>query len=144
MKNILFLTCVVASISACSSIQTNPTDHNQVGLANPASQYCIDQGGKLEIAKEANGEVGYCHLKNGQKIEEWALFHQNQSQCDAESAAKLVGKVDLTDTQIKQATHATLIRRIKMGQPVTMDYRIERITLTVDPATKKVLQATCG
>ena len=45
-----------------------------MGIANPASVYCIEQGGKLEIRKTANGEVGYCHLPDGRIIEEWAFF----------------------------------------------------------------------
>ena len=43
-------------------------------IANPASEYCIKQGGRLEIRKEADGEAGYCHLPNGKVVEEWAYF----------------------------------------------------------------------
>lgn len=37
-----------------------------------------------------------------------------------------------------------MVRMVAPGQPVTMDYREERVTVTVDPATKKVVQASCG
>jgi putative hemolysin len=47
---------------------------NQVGIANPASVYCVEQGGELEIASEAGGQVGYCHLQSGEVCEEWAFF----------------------------------------------------------------------
>ena len=45
-----------------------------VGLPNPASTYCAQQGGRLEIRKEADGERGYCHLSDGRVIEEWELY----------------------------------------------------------------------
>ncbi|GBQ28419.1 hypothetical protein AA0472_2698 [Acetobacter estunensis NRIC 0472] len=43
-------------------------------MPNPASAWCIKQGGHLEIRKESSGSVGYCHLPDGQVVEEWALF----------------------------------------------------------------------
>lgn len=45
-----------------------------VGLPNPASEYCIEQGGRLEIRQEDGGDVGYCHLPDGRVIEEWTFF----------------------------------------------------------------------
>lgn len=45
-----------------------------IGMANPASVYCQKVGGKVRIHKESNGEVGYCHLPNGQVVEEWKLY----------------------------------------------------------------------
>jgi len=144
MKNITILAVLAVSVSACSSMQTTDSKQAKLGLANPASQYCVDQGGKLEIVKEANGEVGYCHLPNGEKVEEWALFRQSQAQCVAEEATKLVGQTGLTDEQIKQTTKAQIIRRVGPNQPVTMDYRVDRVTVTIEPITKIITQANCG
>ena len=45
-----------------------------IGMSNPASEFCIQQGGKLEIRQEAEGEAGYCHLPDGRVVEEWAFF----------------------------------------------------------------------
>lgn len=144
MKNITILAVLAVSVSACSSMQTTDSKQAKLGLANPASQYCVDQGGKLEIVKEANGEFGYCHLPNGEKVEEWALFRQSQAQCVAEEATKLVGQTGLTDEQIKQTTKAQVIRRVGPNQPVTMDYRVDRVTVTIEPITKIITQANCG
>lgn len=144
MKNITILAVLAISVAACSSIQTTDSKQAKLGLANPASQYCVDQGGKLEIVKEANDEVGFCHLANGEKVEEWALFRQSQAQCVAEEAAKLVGQTGLTDEQIKQSTKAQVIRRVAPNQPVTMDYREDRVTVTIEPVTKIIIQANCG
>lgn len=42
-------------------------------LANPASVYCADVGGTLEIVDEDGGQVGYC-TKGEQRCEEWKLY----------------------------------------------------------------------
>jgi len=49
------------------------------GIANPASEHCINEGGRLEIRHEAGGDVGYCIFPNGAVCEEWAYFH---GECD--------------------------------------------------------------
>jgi putative hemolysin len=51
-----------------------PTSEQPAQIGNPASQYCIDQGGTIDIVDEAGGQVGYCNLPNGNRVEEWELF----------------------------------------------------------------------
>ena len=49
-----------------------------VNMANPASVYCVKQGGTVEIVKDkSGGEVGMCHLPDGTVIEEWELFRRD-------------------------------------------------------------------
>lgn len=48
--------------------------HTRLGLALSASEYCIEQGTKLEIKNESYAQVGHCHLKDGQVIQDWQLF----------------------------------------------------------------------
>ncbi|XLM22412.1 DUF333 domain-containing protein, partial [Chromobacterium piscinae] len=44
-----------------------------VGMANPASVYCVQQGGKLLPQKDAAGnEYALCQLPDGRAVEEWA------------------------------------------------------------------------
>lgn len=62
--------------TACTGQGTVPAA--PLDMANPASSYCLSLGGRLEIRKEANGDVGYCHLPDGRVIEEWALFRQEK------------------------------------------------------------------
>jgi putative hemolysin len=50
------------------------------GMANPASVYCEEQGGTLEIADTPDGQVGMCHFAD-QTCEEWALFRSNATNC---------------------------------------------------------------
>ena len=113
-------------------------------MANPASQYRVEQGGQLEIRNEANGQAGYCKLSNGQVIKEWTFFRANQSKCVADEAQKLVGQSGLTEQQIKQKTKSEIVRSVGPNQPVTMDYRENRVTVMIDPQSKKILSANCG
>jgi len=62
----------------CTATQDEPAP--PVGLANPASVHCVEKGGRLEIRKEAGGDVGYCHLPDGRVIEEWTLFRADRQQ----------------------------------------------------------------
>ncbi len=64
--------------------------------------------------------------------------------CERNAAASLVGKQRVTDEQAMQATGASQVRQVKPGQPVTMDYRKERVTIETDPATGKITRAACG
>lgn len=45
-------------------------------MANPASVYCEEQGGTVEMVEEADGTVGYCNLPDGTRIEEWEYYRQ--------------------------------------------------------------------
>jgi len=144
MKNILLLGAIVASLAACSATPNKEMTPPKIGMANPASKYCVEQGGQLEIKNEANGQVGYCKLPNGKVVEEWELFRANQPKCDAEEAQKLIGQSGLSDQQIKQKTQSEIVRTVAPNQPVTMDYRENRVTVTIDPSSKKILNASCG
>lgn len=48
-------------------------------MANPASVYCTQQGGRLEIRKGDGGDAGFCHLPDGRVVEEWEFFRASQS-----------------------------------------------------------------
>jgi len=43
-------------------------------MPNPASAYCEQLGGRLDVVAEPGGQTGYCHLPNGAVVEEWALY----------------------------------------------------------------------
>ena len=46
----------------------------QTGIANPASVYCEENDGKLEIRETTSGQVGYCKFSDGSEWEEWAYY----------------------------------------------------------------------
>lgn len=60
-------------LASCSAESDKP---KSLGLSNPASVYCLQVGGKLEIINEDKGQVGYCTLPNGERIEEWSLYRK--------------------------------------------------------------------
>ncbi len=67
----LYTPVAIALLAGCAA---SPSATNPTTLANPASTYCVEQHGTVEIRKEAKGEVGYCHLPDGRVIEEWEFF----------------------------------------------------------------------
>lgn len=82
MRRSLFATLLLfVGLAACSD-DTEPATttaapvETNVQIANPASQYCVDQGGTVEIVTESDGEVGYCNLPDGTRIDEWEYFRQ--------------------------------------------------------------------
>ena len=75
MRSFLFVAMLpLAGCMAETSGTPAETVDAPVGLANPASVYCVEQGGTLETRTEAGGEAGYCRLPDGRVVEEWALF----------------------------------------------------------------------
>lgn len=67
-----------AGYSWCEEKQKciRPWEENcTVQLANPASVFCGEQNGTLEIVTAADGsQSGVCTLKDGTKCDEWAFF----------------------------------------------------------------------
>ena len=64
--------------------------------------------------------------------------------CDKMAAEALAGTDRITDDQAMQLTGATIVRQHKPGDPATMDFRQERVTIETDPATGKIVRAFCG
>jgi putative hemolysin len=46
-------------------------------MGNPASQFCVQSGGKSEIRNGPKGQYGVCRLRNGRVVDEWKYFRQN-------------------------------------------------------------------
>ena len=64
--------------------------------------------------------------------------------CDPIKAKKLVGKTDLTEKQILSTTNARVYRSAYVGEPVTEEFRQDRVTIVIDPKTKKIVASMCG
>jgi putative hemolysin len=60
-------------LSGCQPKEAEP------GLPNPASVYCEEQGGKLEIREEEAGQRGVCIFDDGSECDEWA-YYRNECQ----------------------------------------------------------------
>jgi putative hemolysin len=55
---------------------TDSTSPGSAGIANPASVFCEEQGGSLELRtdEESEGQIGICILPSSIECEEWAYF----------------------------------------------------------------------
>lgn len=84
MRRLLPLLLATTALAACGSDTGPPDTTRDVGLANPASVYCVQQGGTVEIVDEADGQVGYCTLPDGTRIEEWEYFRSQNPSSTAE------------------------------------------------------------
>lgn len=76
MRKIPLLLTLIYLVGCTNTTESLPPAKS-IGVANPASVYCVKQKGKIEIIKTAKGEVGYCLLPNGVRIEEWTLYRQD-------------------------------------------------------------------
>ena len=76
MCPIILGACAQHSMNQIPSSTTTP--NNPIGMPNPASEYCVKQGGKSEIKRQTDGsEYGVCHLPNGKTIGEGELYRHD-------------------------------------------------------------------
>ncbi len=62
-------------VPGCTGTGAGGARTGKVGIANPASVNCIQQGGTLTILKRGDGgEYGICTFNDGRLCEEWSLF----------------------------------------------------------------------
>jgi putative hemolysin len=93
---VIAVAAIMPFAAACGSgdspSTTEPTsgsdDSSQI--ANPASEFCIEQGGTLEIVDETDGQVGYCTLPDGTRVEEWE-YYRSQNPDMEDSGSELPG-----------------------------------------------------
>ena len=48
-----------------------------IGMPNPASVYCVEQGGESILVRSKKGDFGVCKLKDGTAVEEWEYYREN-------------------------------------------------------------------
>lgn len=92
MLRMMILMALVAALAACkSSASTTPESvtptgsESQIGLPNPASVYCVDNGGVSEIRSNTDGsQYGVCIFPDGSECDEWAYY---RGECAPKSAA---------------------------------------------------------
>lgn len=54
-----------------------PTAQAPVGMANPASVFCAEQGGELVIVEGKGGQYGECRFSDGTVVEEWEYYRRH-------------------------------------------------------------------
>jgi Tol biopolymer transport system component/putative hemolysin len=83
MKKIfIWLIILALLLGACTTpkleSQAEPTkiEGGPSEIANPASQYCLEQGGTLAIEVRGDGgQFGICYFEDNRQCEEWALYY---------------------------------------------------------------------
>lgn len=98
MKKIILILILLLFIIGCAkqeapketSIQTEkPEQEQKQQIANPASVYCEEQGGKSEIrTNQDGGQTGYC-IKDGKECEEWA-FYRGECSFEEKTVSKII------------------------------------------------------
>jgi putative hemolysin len=69
----LFIVTSVVLLASCDTQQASPTP--EANMPNPASVYCEENGGKVELREDASGgAVGICVFVDGSECDEWAYF----------------------------------------------------------------------
>lgn len=85
----LFMGSLFFMLASCEWRRVTPTPNEEI--ANPASVYCEEQGGKLDIRTDSNGgQVGMCVFPNGSECEEWAYFRGECAPADPAATEKPV------------------------------------------------------
>jgi hypothetical protein len=113
-----------------------------VGLANPASQFCEDQGFTLEMREDENGTYGVCIFPDGSECEEWAYYNGDCQQGDFPSGE---GAADSPDPEpsaepISLQVYALYGHVISSGQEVPAQSIL--VTFPEDIATIYITGAT--
>lgn len=96
-----------------------------VGIANPASEYCLTQGGESQIKKNADGsEYGVCVI-DGEEIDEWEYFRQSTSQFVGRPFAEVQKEFEDSGASVRIA--------VEDWEPkaLTADYRPDRLNVEV-------------
>lgn len=85
-----------------------PAD-DTVGLSNPASEYCVSNGGMIELVTEPDGsQFGLCYIDDTTACEEWLYMN---GECTLEADALLIREalvakgLDLTNTKVVIKKH---------------------------------------
>jgi len=64
--------------TSTNEVATTPKPTTPTTIANPASVYCVQQGGKLDIKTNSTtgGQYGLCTLPDKTECEEWAYYRK--------------------------------------------------------------------
>ncbi|EKS6737351.1 DUF333 domain-containing protein [Enterobacter ludwigii] len=79
----LLLLALALPLAACTS-KTTPPDAPKppqvIGMANPASVYCLNKGGEQVPVQSPQGVRTECKLPGVEVIDEWALYRRDHPQ----------------------------------------------------------------
>lgn len=76
MKSVFIMLSGVLILAGCTTQPDAPTPP-KIGMANPASVYCEQQGGTLTTVQTPQGVRSDCKLPGGEVIDEWTLWRRD-------------------------------------------------------------------
>ena len=105
------------------------------GLANPASVYCGQVGGKTEIKKDATGaEYGICTFPNGSSCEEWALY-RGECKPAPSTVANLTAEVKtVVNNTVANVTNKTPVANLTANAKTAINSTVANLTADVKTA----------
>ena len=77
------LLALALQLAACTTKATQPDapmPPHAVGMANPASVYCLEKGGEQIPVQSPQGVRTECKLPGGEVIDEWDLYRRDHPQ----------------------------------------------------------------
>jgi putative hemolysin len=77
------------TLGACTDSTPEPT----MGIPNPASVYCEEQGGSVEVRTDENGQYAVCTFSDGSECEEWAFY---RGECNPGTVAEETPEAEAT------------------------------------------------
>lgn len=125
MKSLLFRCVALALVLAgCASLQAapgpGPAASGSANLPNPASVYCKEHGGTLQIRTDATGaQSGACVFADASECDEWAYFRAEcapgqQAAMPADTPGPALGQ--MTEEQARAIASATDSACAQVGQ----------------------------
>ncbi len=119
---ITFLILAVVVLSGCIQ-QTEKTQ-----IANPASVYCDEQGGTLEIKTNEDGsQYGVCTLADGTICEEWAYYRGKCPEQENETKMPLLMGADAQETYNQKIIQKvdTIMKEVKKTKYTNRNYEMD-------------------
>jgi putative hemolysin len=120
-----------------TTIVAVPTTSGSTGLANPASVYCGQVGGKTEIKKDATGaEYGMCTFPNGSSCEEWALYRgECQPTASGSSGSSLAADAKTAiNTTVTNLTNKTPVANLTADAKTAVNNTVTNLTSDIKTA----------
>jgi len=100
--SMIILVTAMLTLTACKTEPLQPTA--TVAIPNPASAFCKENGGTLEMRQAADGSVaGFCLFSDGSECDEWAYF---RGECKVGDSLKSTEVIETPGSILQPGTEA--------------------------------------